>query len=132
MGIIISNIESIDSIRWEQPKKGRVMKASRVMFIDETTAIIEMGNGRFTVAGRRHSPNGNWAVLGYGLDKFTGAVLDGLVRIGILSKQDVAAHKKDAKAKYDESDRKWREKSIKEHCKVLGLTVPFGIDGEKQ
>lgn len=127
MGVIISKIENIDRIRWTQPKKGRVLKASRVMFTDDTTAIIELENGQFTVAGRRHSPNGNWAVLGYGIDKFTGAVLDGLVRLGILSKQEVAAHKRDAKARSDAADRKWREKAIREHCEELGIPVPVEV-----
>lgn len=124
MGCIISKIEEIDRIRWTQPRKGRVMKAARVVFTDETTAIIELADGQFTVAGRRHSPNGNWAVLGYGLDQFTGAVLDGLVRLGILTKEQVSAHKKAASDASKAGDAKWRKKAIREHCEKLGIPVP--------
>lgn len=124
MGSIISKIEEIDRIRWTQPRKGRVMKASRVLFTDETTAIIELASGAYTVAGHRHSPNGNWAVMGYGLDRFGGAILDGLVRLGILTKEQVSAHKKasaEARKKYDAA---WRKKAIREHCAELGIPVP--------
>lgn len=126
MGIIISKIEEIDQIRWTQPRNGRVMKATRVLFTDETTAIIELATGEFTIAGRRHSPNGKWAVVGYGLDKFGGAVLDGLVRLGILTKEQVSAHKKVASEAKKARDAKWRKEAIREHCAELGIPVPAG------
>lgn len=124
MGTIISKIEEIEHIRWTTPRKGRVVAAKRVLFVDDGAAIIELATGEFTVAGRHHTPNGNWAVLGYGLDRFTGGVLDGLVKLGILTKEHVKAHKNNQKKRHDESERRWAEKSLAKACETLGIPVP--------
>ena len=40
MGTIISKIEQLDRIRWTQLRKGRVVKANRVLAVDDTQVII--------------------------------------------------------------------------------------------
>lgn len=124
MGCIISNIEEIDSIRWTELRKGRVTRASRVLRLDDQAVLIELENGTFTVAGIRHSPNGNWAVLGYGLDRFTGGVLDGLVRLGILTKAQVQDHKKRQQERKEDRDRKFARKQLATACETLGIEIP--------
>lgn len=125
MGTIISKIEDIDNIRWTQLKKGKVVTATRVIAVTDTSVLIELADGRFTVAGQRHSVNGNWAVLGYGIDKFSSAVLDGLVRIGILSKAQVSEHKAHVKARDEEQKRKYAAKYLAEACETLGIPNPL-------
>lgn len=124
MGSIISSIEQIDRIHWKQLRKGRPVKAIRVMAIDETQVIIELEGGSYTIAGRRHTPNGNWAVMGYGLDRFGAAVLDGLVRMGILSKEQVSAHKKREAEKRSAQDKKYAVRRLEDACATLGIPVP--------
>jgi hypothetical protein len=132
MGTIISKIEEIDSIHWTQLVKGRPTNAKRVIALDETTVIIELENGSYTIAGRRHSPNGKWAVLGYGLDKFGKGVLDGLVRFGILTKDQVSAHLEDVKARSEMREKNYARKSLAEACKTLGIRVPkAAIDAQE-
>lgn len=125
MGTIISKIEDIDNIIWTQLKKGRVAAAKRVIALTDTSVIIELDNGQYTVAGQRHAVNGNWAVLGYGIDKFSSAVLDGLVRMGILSKEQVSAHKADVRAREEDRERKSAEKRLAEACETLGIENPI-------
>lgn len=125
MGTIISKIEDIDGIRWTQLRKGRVTKAKRVLcFNDMNHAIVELENGEFTVIGGRHTPNGNWAVLSYGLDKFTQAVLYGLSTMGILTKSQVKQHIDATKIASESRDRNFQIKRVKELCEELGVEPP--------
>lgn len=124
MGKIISRIEEIDSIHWTQLRKGRVQAARRVLAVTDTAVIVELANGTYTVAGFRHAPNGKWAVMGYGLDRFTGAVLDGLVKIGVLTKEQVSAHKKAEQERSNARNTKYSIDRLKEACKQLGIAVP--------
>lgn len=124
MGTIISKIEEVDRIRWTQLRKGRVANAKRVLAVDETQVIIELANGEYTVAGRRHSPNGNWAVLHYGLDRFTSKVLDGLVKLGVLTKDQAQRHKVGAKESSEAAARRMAMNSLKHSCETLGIPVP--------
>jgi len=124
MGVIISSISQIDNLRFDKLRKGHVTKAARVLLLDDGVAIVELATGAFTVVGRRHSPDGNWAVLGYGLDKFTGSVLDGLVRFGILTKSQVSEHKKHVQARHDANERKYAIERLKSACETLGIEMP--------
>ena len=124
MGVICSNLESIDRIHWTQVRKGRVTKAVRVLLVDENAAIIELADGSFTVAGRRHTPNGKWAVLSYGFDKFGKSILDGLATMGIISRDDVKVHLNQVKVHSAERERKYAEKSLINACEKLGIPVP--------
>lgn len=124
MGVIISKIEEINHIHWAELRKGRVTKATRVLAVDDTTVLIELANGEYTVAGRRHAPNGKWAVLEYGLCRFTGGVLDGLVRLGILTTEQVSDHKKSVKTSAEERERKYVARNLEEACKALGIPTP--------
>lgn len=125
MGTIVSRISELDNIRWTQPKKGRVMNAKRILFTDETTAIIELENGSYTVAGRRHSANGNWAVIDYGIDNFSQAVLNGLARLGILSREQVKEHIATTKERHAARERKYAIKRLNEICEELGIKAPL-------
>lgn len=125
VGTIISNIESIDSIHWTQLRKGRVTAARRVVALDDTSVIIELANGEFTVAGRRHTPE--WQVGCAGLwfrQDGQEAVLDGLASLGIITKDGVKAHVKVTKAKSEERERKFAEQSLIAACNKLGIPVP--------
>lgn len=131
MGVILSNIEEIENIRWETLKKGRVQKAVKILSIEDGVAIVELANGSFTVIGRRHSPNGNWAVMGYGLDMFTGSVLDGLVKIGILTKENVSDHKKRQKEREYERSKNRAKKDLINACNELGIKIPNEVEDIK-
>lgn len=124
MGCIISKIEDIDRLRWTQLRKGRVVKASRVVMVDEVQAIIELTNGDYTVVGRRHTPNGKWAMLGYGFDRFEKSVLDGLVRMGIVTRQQVDEHLGSLARSRDRQRRKDALDDLKQACETLGIEVP--------
>lgn len=125
MGMIISTVGEVENIRWAQLQKGRVVKCKRVLaFNDSNHAIIELENGQYTVIGGRHGPNGNWAVLSYGLDHFTQKVLYGLVRLGILDKKQVAEHIRTADARDKASTRRSNIRRLLQLCEELGLDPP--------
>lgn len=124
MGCIISPSEAIERTRFSELRKGRVVKASRVLRLDDRAFLIELGNGEITVVGRRHGPNGNCALLGYGRDDFSGAVLDGLVSFGIITRDEVREHK----AAITRADRKRlihdAKKRLQRACEDLGIPTP--------
>ncbi len=125
MGTIISSVSDVENIRWTKLLKGRVVNAKRVIVLDDRgCAIIELENGSFTVVGQHHGPNNNWAVLGYGLDHFTQAILHGLVRIGILDRQQIKEHIRTAEQRKLAMDRKQNVKWLKELCEKLGVEPP--------
>jgi len=124
MGTILSEVAEIENIRWKLPKKGAVLDAKRILFISETSAIIELSDGSFTVAGQRHSVNGKWAVMNYGLDDFTQAVLYGMVRIGVLKKEGVKAHIASATTRHEARERKYNINSLRRICEELKIPMP--------
>lgn len=125
MGTIISTIDEIENIYWTQLRKGRVEKATEILvFNDNNHAIVKLANGKFTVVGGRHSPNGNFAVLSYGLDHFTQAVLHGLARLGVLNKAMVKEHIATADERRKASERKYNIKRLNELCNELGIEAP--------
>lgn len=125
MGNIISPIKDIENIQWTQLRKGQVRTAKRILVInDGNHAIVEMSNGEYTFIGGRHSPNGNFAVLNYGVDSFSQVVLHGLTRIGVLDKKQVAEHIATIKERYAARERKHAMKRIRELCEENNIPVP--------
>lgn len=130
MGHVISKIEEIDRIHWTQLRKGRVVKGVDILLINDTNhALVKLPNGSYTVVGGRHSPNGNWAVTNYGLDHFTQAVLHGMVRLGVLTKEMVSEHIATAGERKAAQDRKYNIKRLNEICAELGIEAPK-VDAE--
>lgn len=124
MGVIISRIGEIETLRWTELRKGQVTRVKRAIRINETDVILELENGNLTVVGHRHTPNGNWAVQGYGLTKFNKTVLQGLVRMGILTKDQVHAHLLEVEARDKACERRGALKSLTSACEKLGIPVP--------
>lgn len=125
MGTIISSIGAIENVIWSKLRKGHVTKCKSVLLVrDDGVAIVELENGSFTVIGRHHSPNGNWAVLGYGLDDFTQSVLHGLVKLGILNSKQVKDHIATADERKKALERKQSIRRLEEICKELGVDAP--------
>lgn len=124
MGTIISSIKDVESIHWTKLKKGQIAKAKSVMFITDTAAIVQLENGTFTVIGQHHGPNNNWAVLGYGLDHFTQAVLNGLVRLGILDRKQISEHIRTAEQRQKALQRRDHIRWLTEICEKLDIPVP--------
>lgn len=124
MGSIISCVEDLDHLHWTQLKKGIPAKAKRVLAVDDTQVLIELENGSYTVAGRRHTPNGNWAVLQYGLDKFQSSVLEGLVKFGVITKDQLAEHRKSTAERRARDEQRYAKDMLKKACGTLGIPVP--------
>lgn len=124
MGSIISSIQEIDGIRWTKLRKGRPQKVKRALQITDAAVLLEFDNGKFTIVGRHHDPDGNWAVLGYGLDKFEKTVLDGLVRMSMLTKEQVENHIASVSAGREKRERAKAKEFLVAVCAKLGIPVP--------
>ena len=96
----------------------------RAIKVNDTDVILELETGELTVVGHRHTPNGNWAVAGYGLTKFNKTVLNGLISMGILTKAQVEDHLLSAEAREQASERRYAIKRLAEACQTLGIPVP--------
>jgi hypothetical protein len=130
MGCIISLNGALERLQFASPKKGVVHKAECLVMLDKRydtgpdVALIKLASGEWTVLGSRHTPNGNWAVMGYGLEGFDKCVLSALVKSGAISATDMREHM-DAVARADE--KRGRDQAVKDlqsACQRLGISVP--------
>lgn len=131
MGCIISAQDALERLRFVNLTKGRVHKAESIVVLQRTdggtgpdVALVKMANGDWTVLGSRHSPNGNWAVMGYGLTKFDKGVLDALVKVGAITREDMDRHIANAEGYRAARERRHAIESLTRACAELGIEVP--------
>jgi hypothetical protein len=132
MGCIIGNQDTIERARFTALPFGRVVKAQSVILLEHRdggrdgnqVVLIKLENGEFTVAGRYHGPNGNWAVLDYGSSEQDKRVLSGLVKMEFVTQADVDAHIANVAAQTAKRERKYAIESLQRACADLGIPVP--------
>lgn len=131
MGMICSAIQGIDAARFTALTRGKVHKAESIMLLDrggdatkKTTALVKLDDGQFSVIGAHHTPNGKWAVSGYGSDLQDQAVLRAMVRMGAISEADMAAHVASEMARRARQERKFNIQHLERLCADLGIPVP--------
>jgi len=126
MGCIMSHIGSIDRIRFTKLRTGRPAKVVRALDLGNGGVLLELEGKAFSVVGLRQadSINGNWAVLGYGNTTPTKAVLYGLAKMGVITRDDVRAHLKRVAEVKAKQERKYALDSLKRSCETLGIPVP--------
>jgi hypothetical protein len=130
MGGLISASEALERLRFSSPKKGVVHRAELVVMLDKQrdtgpdVGLVKLADGSWTVLGSHHTPNGNWAVLGYGLDAFDKGVLKALVKAGAITAEDVQRHIEAAERGRAFRARKEAIKSLERACEDLGIPVP--------
>lgn len=95
MGSILSQEPSIANLRFVPIRKGRAKKDCEVLKVSPDLTLVKLPDGSFSIIspGRYDSVNGNYAILGYGVDHASAQVLDALVKFGVLTKEAVKAHK---------------------------------------
>lgn len=131
MGIIISGQESLDSTRFTALKRGQIHKAESVLLLERagggtgpTAAIVKLASGQFTVIGMRHTPNGNWAMLGYGAEHGHKSVLSALVKMGAITQAEMAAHCAAVAEREERESLESARLSLARACLRLGIPVP--------
>lgn len=120
MGTIMSVEKALENVSWTRLPKGRRVDVEAALSLDDGSVLLRLKNDRFTLVGRYHVPNGSFTVLHY--DNRT--VLNGLVRMGVLTKEQVANHLARVKEGKAETDRKFAIRSLKKACEALGVPVP--------
>lgn len=130
MGGIISVVEAIEALRFRPIKKGMVARGVDVLQGEDGVALVRHPDGSVTVIGTHASHvNGNVAILGYGATdghSASRAVLDGLVRLGVLTAEHVRTHV----ARVDE---RRKERAAKDAAQRLGRVVEdLGVDVVRQ
>lgn len=93
MGSIISQEPSISNLTFRALKKGQVQKDCEVLKVDADVALVKLKNGGFWLIGPsvRHL-NHNVAISSFGLHGASRVVLDGLVRIGAVKREEADKH----------------------------------------
>lgn len=126
MGCILSHVESIDRIRFTKLKAGQLAKAVRAMDLGNGGAIIELSGGRFTVVGvpQCKAINNNCAVLGFGRTDPSKSVLNGLAKMGVITRSDVSSHLRRVEDLHQRDKKNWAKKSLERACADLGIPVP--------
>lgn len=132
MGMISGHDDTIGALRFTGLRKGTVYKNCEVVILQKSgtgtgpdIALIKTKNGKYTIAGARHTPNGNWAVIGYGLSKLDKSVLGALVKMGAITEQDVADHVAKEKARKAKSEKHYAKQSLARACETLGIPNPL-------
>jgi hypothetical protein len=125
MGRISSKVEPIASLTFEKTRKGRVLKNVDIMQIDESTAIVRKKNGPLSIIGRlAHLNESRYLIINFGIQEHSRVVLDGLVKMGVLTKDQVSEHVENEKKVSEEKDRKNLLKRLSDICNDLGIPVP--------
>lgn len=125
MGVILSKHEEIERAHFRPLKKGQVYKAIQVMRLEDGTAIVQLRDATFSVVGRKDSLNDAIALSGVTLqDGWSGTILRGLVRMGIVSKETAEAHSRETAARSRRSHVRDQLRSLKRSCDELGIPLP--------
>lgn len=128
MGRIISKVAALEKLSFGKLKKGQVYKNCEVIQITDGSFMAKKSNGEFVIAGGRSAISGNYAVLNYGMDEFSRSVLNGLVAIGALTKDEVAEHLNATKAAKAKREKQYTIDALRRNCEELGVPVPKVVD----
>jgi hypothetical protein len=131
MGMIMSISRALEHLRFVSPAKGRVHKAELIVMLDKRegktgpdVALVKLASGEWTVLRSRHTPNGNWACMGYGLDWLQANTLKALVRAGAITEDQRLTHLRNEEARRAKSERAHHLKMLTQSCEALGISVP--------
>jgi exosome complex RNA-binding protein Rrp4 len=116
MSHICSKIDSIDNL-WFEPIPSKVTAVSKITRIDNITVALGTNGKIYT--------NGVVAHVAYtaGHDGKLGAVLDGCIKLKVLSANAVRQHKEDSAKRQARRDRKWNVERFTEAAKALGIDL---------
>jgi len=134
MGAIISKEGTIDSLRFSNIRVGRVANAKRILRLDKSTALIELESGAFTLTGHGSHLNGNVAIVNFGSSGPSKAVLDGLVKMGVITAAARKRHIDHIKARAKVRDANNAAYQLQKQCKELGVPMPElpeGVEAKK-
>jgi exosome complex RNA-binding protein Rrp4 len=116
MSHICSKIESIDNL-WLEPLPSKVTTVTKITKVDNI--IVALGaNGKIYT-------NGVVSHVAYtaGHEGKLGAVLDGCIKLKVLSANAVRQHKEEAAKRQAKRDHKWNVERFTEAAKALGIAL---------
>lgn len=116
MSSICSKIESIDNL-WFEPFSAKPVACKKVVSVEGT--IVALGEN-----GKIYS-NGVIARVAYmgGHDGKISRVLDGCLKLKVLSANAVKQHKDDCQKRQDARDKKWNIERLTEAAEKLGIAL---------
>lgn len=120
----MSNEGTIDALRFRKIGKGKVVKADKVLLLDERTILVKLDNGAFTVMGPGAHLNGNVAIANFGASEPSRAVLDGLVKMGVITSTERNRHIDHTKAQDKVRSDNNAAYHLQKYCEELGVMMP--------
>lgn len=129
MGAIISKEGTIDALQFRNIAKGKVVKADKVLRLDDRSVLMKLDNGAFTILGSGASLNGNMAILNFGVHEPSKSVLDGLVKIGAITGEAKRRHISRVKANTEKRAKEQAAYRLQELCEEIGVEMPDLPDG---
>jgi hypothetical protein len=118
----------LGELNFTKLKAGQVYKGCEVVRITETCVIIKTSQGSFAIGGPQRAVTGHYSVINWGADDFSKSVLDGIVRIGAVTKDDVDRHVNAIKERRKRESEARKLKYAKEALTELGLSVPKALE----
>ena len=117
MSSISSKIESIDRL-WFEPITAKVIATKKITMVDNT--IVALGeDGKIYTTGVIsrvcYSMHGN--------DGRIGRVLDGCIKLKVLSSNAVRQHKENIQKLHEARDKKWNKEQLLDYANKLGVEL---------
>lgn len=116
MSTICSKIESIDRL-WFEPIPAKVTTVTKITRVDNITVALGANGKIYT--------NGVIDRCAYtqSHDGKLGRVLDGCIKLKVLSANAVRQHKEDSERRQAKRDRKWNVERFTEAAQALGIEL---------
>lgn len=119
MGHIMSAVEKIDRTNFTAPKSGRIAKATRVFRHDNNHVIVELSPGNYMPCRLYgYHKNAAW-IPGPNHHR----MIDGLHKLGHISKEEVAEHKRRVDKHHKEDNKQYDRERLEEMAKLHGFTI---------
>lgn len=127
MGVILSQEPEIERLHFQPLRKGRVIKDVKVVQISDSMAIVQLANNSYSLVGNTRYLNGNVAMAGMSLSNYGAVTLQGLCKIGAISKETLDRHNKTMVERNARASKRRALKAIVQYYAELEMEPPTKI-----
>lgn len=116
MTTICSKIDSIDRL-WFEPIPAKAVAVKKIVRVGDRTTVAVGENGKIYTNGVQSRV----AYSCHGNDGRIADVLDGCIKLGVLTANAVRQHKSDVQSRLDKREKKWAAEHITSYAEKLGI-----------
>lgn len=115
----------VGNIEFRPMKIGQVYENCKIARVSEDTYVIVRSTGIVTAVGRPvESINGNVGVIGWGVYGERAAALGAMVKLGVLTAEQVAEYQEAARARHQSREERYRLQALARNCREFKIAIP--------